>query len=183
MIIRRVAEGWQPYFLNFMFKHVPGKAATKIRVMTAEVTRVYATLLPHVIRKPHAQSWRDFLPMFIGCPDLPVPKTRNISIRAAGVNDGWHFNGVLLIPPPAKCRLKCQVQDHFRKHKECYIRRDHPLHRIHAEPMTQYFIADYVFKHFQRGNVAADDILILPRASSEMPRRRIQSDRDRLHYQ
>jgi len=159
---------WRPYFINFMFNHIPGRKSVKLKVMTDEVVRVYSTLATHVVRKPRSASHREWLPIFLGCPDAPVPKRNKELMRNIRVNDGWHFNGCFLLPPPDRCRLTVPLGGHFDQRQELYYRDGRPLDRIHATAMNRMEIADYTLKHFQRGNISSDDILILPRAQSEL---------------
>jgi hypothetical protein len=164
-----VVAGWQPYFLNFMFKNIPGRSATKIRVMADEVSRVYSTLLPNVVRRPTAPAWKQYCPRFIGCPDLPVGKHDKDLVRNLNVNGGLHFNGCLLLPPTEKCRLGTSLRRHFDRFQERYYRDDCPLDRIHVTYIKHDTMIDYALKHFKRGNVSYDDFLILPRTVSELP--------------
>jgi hypothetical protein len=171
MIINLVQREWQPYLVTFMFRQMPKRKSTKITIMTDEVTSAYSTLLTHVVRRPNSPSWCEWKPVFIGCPDLPVPKGQKIDGYATIANDGWHFNGCLVLPPDDKCRLKQHLHDHFQQNRKFYIKADNHLERIHATAMDKYIIADYVMKHFKRGNISSDDILLLPRAQTEMPSR------------
>lgn len=164
-----VKANWQPYFVTFMFKNISGKSATKIKVMTGEVSRVYATLLPNVVRKPTSPSWKEYCPRFIGCPDLPVAKREKELVRNLNVNGGLHFNGCLLLPPVEKCRLGTSLRKHFERNQEWYYRDDHALDRIHVKYITDGTMIDYGLKHIKRGTVSYDDILILPRAITELP--------------
>jgi hypothetical protein len=168
MIVDRTIHGWQPYFINFMFNNIPGKKSTKLQVMEDNVVRVYSTLVTHVVRKPNAPLWKAFRPIFIGAPDLPVVKSRKVSAYDRVVNEGWHFNGCLLLPPQEKCRLRVRLDDHFRTNRRLYCTPEHPLGRIHVTPMSFPAIAGYVLKQHSRGNVSSDDILILPRSTSEV---------------
>lgn len=171
MIIDRAMRGWQPYFANFMFDHIPGKKRTKFEIMEGEVERVYATLITHVVRRPNAPSQMEYRPVFVGCPDAPVAKSNKPSIRVHLANDGWHFNGCLLLPPPDKCRMKGHLDEHFRQHKDHYYIPDRPLNCVHVTRMSSPAIADYTFKHYKRGNVASGDILLLPRSRDEISAR------------
>jgi hypothetical protein len=168
MIVGRVMQGWQPYFINFMFNNIPGKQSTKLEVMQDNVARVFATLVTHVVRKPNAPLWKAYRPILIGSPDLPVVKTKKVSAYERVVNEGWHFNACLLLPPQEKCRLRMRLGDHFRQNRNLYCVADHPLARIDVTPMDFPAIADYTLKHYKRGNVSSDDILILPRHGSEL---------------
>jgi hypothetical protein len=171
MIVDRVLHGWQPYFINFMFNSISGKQSTKLRVMEDNVVRIYSILVTHVVRKPNAPVWEEYRPKFVGCPDLPVVKTKKVSAYDRVVNEGWHFNGCLLLPPQEKCRLRVRLDDHFRTHRRLYCNPNHPLVRIHVTPMNFPAISDYVLKQYSRGNVSSDDILILPRSVSEVKTR------------
>jgi hypothetical protein len=167
MIQQRIDDGWRPYFISFMFNKLPGKLVTKKGIMEAEVERVYSKLVNYVVRRPHSPSWKQYNPIFVGCPDLPVAKWEKELVRNVTVNDGWHYNGCLLLPPVEKCRLKKPLDHHFRHHQDRYYQDEYPLDRIHAELIKEGTMADYMLKHFKRGNVSADDILILPRVGSE----------------
>ena len=171
MVHERISQHWQPYFVNFMFNHIPGKHSTKKKIMADAVFRVYETLITNVVRKPKSPSWKQYCPFFIGCPDLPVAKSEKDLARNLNVNDGLHFNGCLLLPPENKCRLKGHLDDHFRNNQERYYRDGYPLDRLHATSIHEGSMVDYMLKHFKRGNVSYDDILILPRVSSELGRK------------
>jgi hypothetical protein len=172
MIQQRIDDDWQPYFVNFMFNKIPGKPVTKKHIMEAEVYRICSALVPFVVRKPHSPSWEQYNPVFVGCPDLSVAKGEKELVRNLVVNDGLHYNGCLLLPPKAKCRLKESLDRHFRNHQERYYLDEHPLDRIHVKKIREGTMADYMLKHFKRGNVSADDILILPRTASEFSPKR-----------
>jgi hypothetical protein len=169
MVRERIREAWRPYFLNFMFARIPGRQFTRVQVMANEVTRVYQTLLTNVVRKPKSPSWSRFCPIFIGCPDLPVAKFDKDLVRNLQVNDGLHFNGCLLLPPLDKCRLGMSLKKHFDRYQGRYYRDEYPLDRIHVTYITDGTMIDYALKHLKRGTVSNDDILILPRAVSELP--------------
>jgi hypothetical protein len=164
----RISASWQPYFLNFMFARIPGRRSTIAQVMADEVSRVYNTLLTCVVRRPKSPSWKEFCPIFIGCPDLSVAKSEKNLVRNLNVNDGLHFNGCLLLPPPEKCRLGMSLKKHFERYQERYYRDEYHLDRIHVTYIEDGTMIDYAFKHFKRGNVSYDDILILPRSVTEL---------------
>jgi len=171
MIQERIENDWQPYFLNFMFKKLPSRRrSTRKEMMKQEVQTVYTTLVKHVVHHPKSPSWVPYLPFFIGCPDLPVAKWEKELVRNLAVNDGWHFNGCLLLPPKGKCRIKGHLDRHFRNNQEKYYKDEYYLDRLHAGVIKEGTMADYMLKHFKRGNVTSDDILILPRVSDEFTR-------------
>jgi hypothetical protein len=92
-------EDAEAYYVSFMFRGLPGGEATKISIMTKEVTRFHGLLKRQVVRKPDKPGWRDLVPVLIGAPDYPVLKTLKADVRLFQVNDGLHFNAVVLLPP------------------------------------------------------------------------------------
>ena len=88
MIKERVDDGWKPSYVNFMFNHIPGRAATKMDAMTAEVKRVHDILTRNIVKRPKAKLWCHLRPIFIGCHDLPVWKHERQLVRNFVVNDG-----------------------------------------------------------------------------------------------
>ena len=103
--------GRDPYFINFMFNHIPGSREAKMDVMSAEVTRVHHILTRHIVRKPEAKAWQHLRPIFIGCHDLPVWKHEKVPVRTLIVNDGLHFNAVALVPQPALTDMAIRVSE------------------------------------------------------------------------
>jgi hypothetical protein len=171
MILDRVQAGWQPYFLTYVFRHISGGTSKRTRIMTSEVCRVYSQLLTRIVRDPNAPSYQQLLPYLMASPDLPVPKNGiKASVRELTVNGGLHFHGVLVLPPEDRCRLGRQLLAHLHEKKELYCPTDGPLLRIDARSMSTPMLADYTLKQIKRGNVAYDDILILPRSRSEISR-------------
>jgi hypothetical protein len=65
-------------------------------------TRFHYLLKRHVVSKPDARRWKDLVPVLIGVPDLPVRKNKKVLVRDFQVNDGLHFNAVVLMPPRVK---------------------------------------------------------------------------------
>jgi hypothetical protein len=162
-------ENAEAYYLNFMFKQLPVGKATQIEIMKQEVTRFHCLLKRHVVRKPDAPGWRDLVPVLVGLPDYPVPKKKKVSARLFRVNEGIHFNAVVLLPPrpePPKIvgfresRLKVPLDIHV-KQREAEFLTDR-LYRIDVTPIREgTTMADYTFKAFVRGRVKSDDILVL----------------------
>jgi hypothetical protein len=171
MIIDRVQAGWQPYFMTYLFRHISGGTSKRTRIMNSEVCRVYSQLLTRIIRDPNAPSYQQLLPYLMASPDLPVPKSGiKAPVRELNINGGLHFHGVLVLPPEDRCRLGRHLLAHLHEKKELYCPPDHPLLRIDVRSMSTPVLAEYVLKQFKRGNVAYDDLLILPRARSEVSR-------------
>ena len=161
-------KGWKGYLITFVFKSITGSRHRIARVMEMEIERVYATLLTRIIRKPTSEAARDFLPVWIACPDYPVPKRSKSPMRDIAINNGLHVHALAIFAPGG--RLKTGLSEHFCDHQQLYVRRDFSLHRVHAEPITcrPDYVAEYAFKSVIRRRVQLDEIIILPRARSEV---------------
>lgn len=164
----RIVAGWTPYLLTFQFRQIGGSRRRMIEEMTKEVERVYATLLTRVVRRPTSFDDAQGLPVWIICPDLPVWKREKQLVQDVTVNDGLHFQGVALMP--RKSRLAQPLDEHFEENVALYVRAPYPLIRAHAKLIVQEptRATDYIFKAYKNGSVAHDDLLILPRALSEV---------------
>jgi hypothetical protein len=61
---------------------------------------------------------------------------------------------------------------HFRLNRTLYIHRERPLARVHAQPILNDpgYVTEYVLKSLSRQRFSLDDLVILPRSRSELPR-------------
>jgi len=174
MIREHIDLGWDAYYINFMFNHIPGSRGARMDIMTGEVTRVHYILTRHIVRRPQAKEWRRLRPIFIGCHDLPVWKhDKELEVQTLIVNDGLHFNVVALVPQPARpdmpirvqfllwgrqSRLKLPLDEHFLIKQRFYL--NDALARIHITPINRGTMADYTLKAFKHGRVGPDSIQI-----------------------
>src|SRR5215212_4756442 len=163
-------ENAEPYYVSFMFNHLPGRQSAKIEQMWKEVTRFHGLLKRHVVRKPEAPGWKELLPVLIGLPDYQVPKRKKVRVRRLQVNNGLHFNAVVLLPPRfeypqityvRQSRLKVSLDFHVAQKQREYL--TDKLYRIDVRPINHDTMADYTFKTLLKGRATSDDILILNR--------------------
>src|SRR5829696_7310266 len=89
MVKSRLRQGWDGYLISFMFNRARGSRPSVIRQMHREVERIYSTVLTRIIRDPRKVPIVT-LPLWIVCPDYPVPKHAKQSLRDVTVNDGLH---------------------------------------------------------------------------------------------
>ncbi len=103
-------------------------------------------------------------------PDLPVGR-RAKPIAQVAINDGLHVHGVLLVPP--RPRLRLPVDEHFRTQQSLYARDGGRLDVVDARPIERSVTeaVAYALKSVRRGRFGLDDVLVLPRALSEIERR------------
>ncbi|MFL6464636.1 MAG: hypothetical protein ACJ73N_09545, partial [Bryobacteraceae bacterium] len=95
---------------------------------------------------------------------------KQVRVRKLQVNDGLHFNAVVLLPPRfefpqityvRQSRLKVSLDVHVaEKQHECMTDK---LYRIDVSPIDYGTMANYTFKTLLKGRVTSDDILILNR--------------------
>jgi hypothetical protein len=161
-------ENAEPYYVSFMFSHLPGGQSAQIEQMWKEVTRFHGLLKRHVVRKPAARGWKELVPVLIGVPDYPVWKHKKVRVRSLQVNDGLHFNAVVLLPPRfefpqityvKQSRLKVSLDVHVAEREREYL--TDKLYRIDVRPIDHDTMANYTFKTLLKGRVTSDDILIL----------------------
>ena len=147
-----------------MFGHLSKRPSCFGDPMEDEVCRVYSTLVTRVVREPRKEIGR--LPIFWGCPDFPVWKWNKVSRGEEKVNGGRHYNGLFFIPPVS--RLRSSLVEHFEETPGLYVRQGRALQRLHATPMTHGNMTDYALKAFKSGRISYDNVLVLPRAQSEI---------------
>jgi hypothetical protein len=168
-----IIDGYQPFFLNFMFNHISASNSKRRDIMIWEVARVHDILTRHIVRKPNAEEWGFMRPIFLGCHDLPVWKHEKASVNQFLINDGLHYNAIALTRPPARAdmhkkvqqllwgkqsRLTVPLDQHFRTKSRFYV--NDALARIHVTPITYGTMADYMLKTFKHGRVGWDSIQI-----------------------
>jgi hypothetical protein len=165
---------WDAYYFSFMFNNISAGEHQRKERMFGDVKRAHDILSRHIVRKPNSEAWQHLLPVFIVCPDYPVPKKERTSIRAFNANDGLHMNAVGLVPPPLpsffppgikqhpffgkQSRLREPLDVHFQQLKREY--RTDKLYRIDVTPISQGTMADYALKSFKNGRVVYDDIRV-----------------------
>lgn len=169
-IQRHVDDGWTAYLMTLMFKCLPGRFDTKIHQMEDEVMRVYSTFITRVVRNPKTSLALGRMPIFLGCPDLPYPKTKQKTSRLqnSNFNDGLHVHGILLVP--RKSRLKIGTKKHFRLNRNMYVTKEHKVERIQLRKVTTDAKrpTTYALKSFRRGWLSSEQLIVLPRALSEL---------------
>ena len=104
MVAQYIDAGWDAHLLTFIFDQLRGSADSVSQQMEREVERVYATVLPRIVRKPRSAAMHGKLPVWIGGPDYPVPKHDRKALRDIQVNDGQHVHAVSLMPRISRLR-------------------------------------------------------------------------------
>jgi hypothetical protein len=165
----RINEGFMPYLATFMFSALPGGPVAIIRQMQREIERVYATFVTRVVRRPRSSTAVDRLPILMAFADLPVFKRARQHIRDVTLNDGLHYNGVLLVPP--RSRLRVSADEHFATNQSFYASPQSRLARVDVRPIESApdYVTGYAMKTVRSGRVDYDDgVLILPKSATEM---------------
>jgi hypothetical protein len=175
MVRSYLNDGWQAYFMSFMFKHLRGNSAAILAQMKDELDRVYSIFVTHVVRKPTSSASIGRLPILISVPDLPVPKRSKNSkqpLRYVTINDGLHLHAILLVPPHS--RLREGVQQHFIDNQRLYVGSHNRLISLDVQPAVTRpgYVTGYALKAVANGRFAYDEVLILPKSRSEILTRR-----------
>ena len=168
MVERRVADGWKPYLLNFMFRSLPGLTPVVVGQMKQEIERVYSTFVTRVVRRPRSSAANGSLPILISCADLPVGKRIKKAAKDVRLNSGLHYNGILLMP--VLSRLQSSVEAHFFENQRLYVGDRKRLDRLDVRAIATDagYVTDYTMKTLKRRRVDYDDsVLILPKSSTE----------------
>jgi hypothetical protein len=164
-IKRYVFEGWEASIISFMFKPLPNKRASMLRIMNSEVELFYSKLVTRVDRDPTAPSHFQRLPRLFVAPDPPVYKHIKDPRPNVTINDGFHGQGICLIPPNS--RLKDELCLHVKAKEEFYLR-DSRLRSIHLTPIKSdpEYVTKYVMKMVGR-QFAWENVIWLPKVISE----------------
>jgi hypothetical protein len=165
MEIRECVDGWDVFFVTFMFEQIHGSTATRLKEMQDCVCRFYSKLITRVVRKPNSRLQLHLRPKMLAIPDYPVPKRTKMSVRDAAVNDGLHVHAILGLPNES--RLKEWLPAHVERKKRVYLRR--PLSSMDFQPVTRTLakVVDYGLKSIKRHRCRWEDVLILPKSLSE----------------
>ena len=170
-----IANGFSAYITSYMFKlGMISKLANEENkrcsaIMEEEIKRVFTRFLTECVRNPRSEKNQGNLPILFGCQDWPVPKNNKADRFLVLPHEGAHWGSILFIPP--RVRLKTGVPYHFEYHRRAaYIRPERPLSRIHVEPITYRpsQAVGYTLKSVLRRKIGVDDLLVLPRARSEL---------------
>ena len=156
------------YLLTFMFHKIMAGGYAVRAAMYREVERIYATLLTRIVREPRKASPTD-LPLWIVCPDFPVPKSKKLNLAVVTVNDGQHLHALALIPPSS--RLHRPFDAEVRRNQGLLTGNGTNTMRVDAVHVVNQhrYVADYGLKALRSGRVGFDDIMLLPRVVSELP--------------
>ena len=161
--------GWNAYLVTFMFKQIPGGKTARIKIISDTLHRFYSTLLTRIVRRPQSPFQLSERPLFITLPDYPVPKHDKQKLADITINDGLHMHAILAVP--WESRLKQDVITHVDRYTRLYIKE--PLSRINIGLIEENLdrVGDYVFKSIKRSRCEWDDVIILPKSTSEVRNR------------
>jgi hypothetical protein len=167
---------WNGYIVTFMFNHIPGAYDHKCSVMENAIERVYATLIRHVVHDSRSQWERKKLPKLYSFPDYPRQKMEPFRWEDITINGGLHYHGVVLIR--IDTRLKVGLDMYIKQYYRHFVKSGGPLRRIHIEPIdrTPAKAVDYVLKSIEWRIPDSNQMLILPKAVSELPDKGRKSD-------
>jgi hypothetical protein len=159
-------DGWNPYFLTFMFRHLSGKKDIKLAAMEQAIVRFYSTLLTRITRNPHSAFQQSQRPILVAAPDYPVFKHDKQTLSDIAINDGLHMHAMLAVP--WKSRMKEDIISHFQRYTRLYVK--DPFKRINVGEIEDNFgrVGDYMFKSIKKERCSWHDVIVLPKDRSEI---------------
>jgi hypothetical protein len=166
-------QGWDGYLFTFMFNQLPGSRRAIVQQMHQQLERWYGRLATRTVRKPRSPVCVPFLPKGIFVPDLPVPKRSKQDLRDVSTNDGLHMDGIVVAN--RWTRIPETLDVHFEENLGVYLTKK--LRHIDVRRITHRaeYVTEYALKSLKRWTSSEDDVLVLPRALSELPGRNLSS--------
>lgn len=173
MVQRRVDAGWRAYLVTMTFLRLPGGRDVVLAQMIDEAERFYRRFVTRVVRRPRGAAE---LPVFLVAPDTPVGKSDK-PLREVSINDGLHLHGLLVVPPCS--RLRIPADEHVRTMQSFYLSGSEEgtprrLAAVDMRPIAEGvdLVVAYALKGVARRRFGPDDVLVLPRAPSELESKR-----------
>jgi hypothetical protein len=164
-----INAGYEPYLLTFMFNQMQGSDRRTNERMIISIEEFYRQLLSRIIRKPRKADVYTEFPRLLVAPDWPVNSHLKLTVEESVVNDGKHWHGIFLMPP--RSRMLVALHRYLKEHEGKYAGKTKPILRLHAMPIerTERVAIGYALKQVDRGRIGQSEILLLPKAKSEMP--------------
>lgn len=171
MVVKRIAWGFKPYLLTFMFNPIGGSEDSKKERMMDEVSRFYSRLLNYTFRHPYKEPTNS-KPLWLYSHDWPVPKGSKLKqfnwdhLFNITLNDGLHGHAFVLHPP-----ITCMKQGllmHIEENQQKIHGPQHPFQRVHGVEVTHEpeYVLGYALKSIVRRRTT--EVLVLPQSSSEL---------------
>ncbi len=164
--IEKKSSGWIVYQITIMFDQLNLDNGPYKRQMTKLIDLLYIKLLSRVFKRKDDHAYENY-PIWVLCPDLPVPKVRKkkLKIEDVKINGGLHYHGIVMIPPNKRDDFDLIYIIKNFNHLYC-IR---GIASIHIDTVTETpeKFSNYVLKSLQRFRASTDDLFILPKNSSE----------------
>jgi hypothetical protein len=162
-------EGYEVFYINFMFDQLPGPREAVLHQMRQRIHRgFYSELCRVSAHHPRSPAERHRLAEVMLFPDLPAYKRTGGALLSGNANDGFHYNGAIRIPQTSR------VRGGFPAHVEekALNYRRHGMIRVDVQPVDRSLerLADYATKTVKRGLADLDDIFVLPLSGAEMRR-------------
>ena len=158
MVRERVNEGYVPYLATFTFYEIGGSEQHVAKIMKNEIERFFHLVTQRLIVRnatSPSHAWKSGL--FIAAPDWPVRKLYRQTTRLIKPNDGEHFHALWLTPPVWLQRTNMPLDDYLSENQ------------AHIKPIVEdpEYVLGYILKALLRNRITPDDLLILPRATTE----------------
>jgi hypothetical protein len=161
-------EGFEPFYINVMFKPLWGAGDRLVAEMHRAVRKgFYGRLCTQFVRDPKNPAKHYLLPRLKLWLDRPCYKGMRVGIRELRFNDGGvHMNGFLLAPHQK--RFEESFVDHITANQHRYSQKG--IERIHVQAMDDNVEAavKYTLKTVKNSRASLDDTLILPVPAADL---------------
>lgn len=154
------------YLITFIWKANDYSDDLRKKIMNEDVTAFYSRLLRRAVRKPNSQNGISKRPFFIAATDFPFTK-KDKKLRLVYINNGLHMHAVRVIPK--NTRFNGKLKSHMRANIEHYMKYSR-IHEINIKQIAKdgSFTGGYNLKSIRIGRCSLEDILILPKTTSEI---------------
>jgi hypothetical protein len=168
----KIKRGWKSYLLTFMFNRLPGRENAILEQMRNDIVRFYASLVKRVVRKLTSLHWQHKLPILIGYQDFAGSRHGRRALQELTINQGLHFHAIGLIP--RRPRLRESLIKHIQLNYDTYRGKRKRISTIDVERITYApgCVVENSLKALKSGRFSDDHLLVLPKALSELPKKK-----------
>ena len=160
-----IQEGWSACRLSIMFKQMPVDGRLAIDWMKKDIAAFHRTLTDRSLRRAYRPAVSDKRPILFAAPDIggsgSGPRKRKVAGGDIRINDGLHYDAILLIPRGTRLKMPL-LNDSLDRYR-------HPgswIVRIHCEPLDYLDRAvSYMLKWSNWHTPQEDSLIFLPEAT------------------
>jgi len=166
----QLADQIPVYLVTFMFDHISGSPHQQLAEMHRIFGNIYSPVLTRYVKKPRSSyDLSTRAPIVYVLPDLQkkkgLEKRQPQTIQQVRANDGLHVHSLWF--EQSESRSGATLEEII---KRALAVSGHGVSNHDIRPVTHdpHDVADYVMGSIKRGQHGMDDVLILPRVTTEL---------------